>query len=1051
MAQRKISSSRLSRNSSRCASVERLDIVDEEEEVPFRHFINKQEVLAEDETEESDSDEKNEIQRKISYEDQHNGSISRDSRNMSLIDSKLPSRKTSAMNSAANSQAPSRRWSRHSSPTRGEILRMDDEMHTVNRGGIEMTIPLNITHHIPPRLIGQLDEEGIMICDRMLQQGYSVQEIVEYFKTYVPTKERIARKFREFQELTAKLKCGDVSESEKLRMMKDIMQGQNLSEKDFLDLMGTQFGDKTKAEMEEMLKSGKTMEEVLEHFQRQAEKEELKNKLQALLDDQNATTEDIFNSLRSQLGAEDQAKVDEMLKRGLTMDQIINHFMNGGMDEGSSNEIPTKEEMNKKMRENLKSKLQNLINDPNATTEDVFKAMRNNLSKEEQAKIDEMLKLGMSMDEIVKHFMSGGMDDDKEAKQKAKEELKTKLKELMNDPNASTEDVFNVMKSQLGAEDQKKIEEMLKKGMTMDQIINHFMKGGMDEVQEETDFTKKMKELIGGKNLSEEEMLELMKSQLGEGSKAELEAMLAQGFSLQEVMDHFMKHGKTDEEEQRELQEKLEKMMNDPNANSEDVFNALRNQLGAADQAKIDELLKSGMTMDQIVKQFMEGGMENVKDDIKAKLENMINDPNASTEDVFKALRNQLGAADQAKIDELLKSGMTMDQIVKQFMEGGMANVKLEEESDFSKKMKELSGGKNLTQDEMLELMKSQLGSGSKAELEAMLAKGYSIQEAMDYMMKHGKTEEEEQKAEADKIRSVLEKDMSNMSNEEKLNFLKENLSDQAKAAMEDLLAQGYTMDEIIDLFKKHGNNLNAIDEELSNPNVVFDDEPPDAHLYANRDVFTVINKDTIKSEVPYMSPSIKNLTFKQFIDKIQELVKGKGLTHREILDIMEFRMGGVYLQELKELRQNGATLQEVVEYFLKKDAAMRQSARRKARLEAQAKVDAWVDLKRKFVKSNWGVEISYTFSDEYGLHLVLGHVSEESPAYASGVRSGDVIVKVNDWLITVMDRPQVAVHLFQAGANIVKLGIIKPNGKPHDIISFANGQDHSSNLIGVY
>ena len=47
MAQRKISVSRLSRNSSRCASVERLDIVAEEEdetkkeEPPFRHFINK--------------------------------------------------------------------------------------------------------------------------------------------------------------------------------------------------------------------------------------------------------------------------------------------------------------------------------------------------------------------------------------------------------------------------------------------------------------------------------------------------------------------------------------------------------------------------------------------------------------------------------------------------------------------------------------------------------------------------------------------------------------------------------------------------------------------------------------------------------------------------------------------------------------------------------------------------------------------------------------------------------------------------------------------------
>ena len=151
--------------------------------------------------------------------------------------------------------------------------------------------------------------------------------------------------------------------------------------------------------------------------------------------------------------------------------------------------------------------------------------------------------------------------------------------------------------------------------------------------------------------------------------------------------------------------------------------------------------------------------------------------------------------------------------------------------------------------------------------------------------------------------------------------------------------SMGKSWNKIIDLFKKHGNNLNAIDEELSNPSVNFDDEPPDAHLYADRNVFSVIDKEVIKSEIPYMSPSTKNLTFKQFIDKIQQLVKGRGLTHREILDIMEFRLGGIYLQELKELRSNGATLQDVVEFFLKKDATMRQQARRKARLEAQAKV----------------------------------------------------------------------------------------------------------------
>ena len=844
----------------------------------------------------SDSDGR-EVARKVSQDRMSGGGNG--SRKMSELDSMMPSRKTSASSSAC----PSRKWSRHSSPTRGEILRMDDEvciwilskqlkmclpsqMHTVNRGGKEMTIPLNITHHIPPKLIGHLDEEGILICDKMLKDGYSHQEIIEYFKTYVPVKERIAQRLKQFTELTEKLKKGDVTESEKMRMLKDIMEGQNLSEKDFLDLMGTQFGDKTKAEMEEMLKSGMSMSEVLEHFQRQAEKEELKDKLQALLEDQNASTEEVFNAMRNQLSADDQAKIDEMLKRGFTMEQIINHFMNGGMDEGT--EIPTVEEMKKKLKDDLKKKISNLMNDPNASTEDIFNALVKNLSKEEQAKVDEMLKLGMSMDDIIKHFVSGGLDEDKQAreeKQKAKEELKGKLRNMINDPNASTEEVFNTLRDQLSKEDQAKIDELLKKGMSMDQIIKHFMKGGMDEPEEDSEFTRKMKELMGGKDMNEEELLDLMKSQLGEGSKAELEAMLAQGYSLQDVMDHFMKHGKTQEEEETELKSKLGDMMSDPNMKPEDVLNALRDKLSSEDQAKIDDLLRSGMTMDEIIKKFVDGGMEGIEQ-----------------------LKNEIHG-----------------------------------ESEFEKQMKELAGGKNLNPEEMLELMKTKLGDDSKAKLDEMLAQGYSVEEAMKYMMKHGKTEEEEHKILADKLRAEMDK--KNMTQEEKLSFLKANLSGDAKKAMDELLAQGYTTDEIIELFKKHGNNLNAIDNELCNPNIEFDDEPPNAHLFAKRNVFTVISKEIVKTEIPFMSPSTKNLTFKQFLDSVQRLTRGAGLTHREILDIMEFRMGGEFLQELREIRANGAGLYEVVEYFLKKDADMRKIARRKARLEAQAKVNISINV----------------------------------------------------------------------------------------------------------
>ena len=38
----------------------------------------------------------------------------------------------------------------------------------------------------------------------------------------------------------------------------------------------------------------------------------------------------------------------------------------------------------------------------------------------------------------------------------------------------------------------------------------------------------------------------------------------------------------------------------------------------------------------------------------------------------------------------------------------------------------------------------------------------------------------------------------------------------------------------------------------------------------------------------------------------------------REILDIMEFRLGGLYLQEMRDLRGGGATLAEVVKHFPK-------------------------------------------------------------------------------------------------------------------------------------
>ena len=60
-----------------------------------------------------------------------------------------------------------------------------------------------------------------------------------------------------------------------------------------------------------------------------------------------------------------------------------------------------------------------------------------------------------------------------------------------------------------------------------------------------------------------------------------------------------------------------------------------------------------------------------------------------------------------------------------------------------------------------------------------------------------------------------------------------------------------------------------------------------------------------------------------------------------------------------------------------------------------------------KFITSKIYIMV-FCFSHETGLNLIIETVAENGPAWKCGVRPGDVIVTVDDWLITVMDKPQV-------------------------------------------
>merc|ERR1712066_954806 len=60
--------------------------------------------------------------------------------------------------------------------------------------------------------------------------------------------------------------------------------------------------------------------------------------------------------------------------------------------------------------------------------------------------------------------------------------------------------------------------------------------------------------------------------------------------------------------------------------------------------------------------------------------------------------------------------------------------------------MKKLAGDKNMSKDEILDLMKSKLGVMSQRKMEDMIREGYSAEEIIQHLMTHGKTQEQETK-----------------------------------------------------------------------------------------------------------------------------------------------------------------------------------------------------------------------------------------------------------------------------------------------------------------
>ena len=85
--------------------------------------------------------------------------------------------------------------------------------------------------------------------------------------------------------------------------------------------------------------------------------------------------------------------------------------------------------------------------------------------------------------------------------------------------------------------------------------------------------------------------------------------------------------------------------------------------------------------------------------------------------------------------------------------------------------------------------------------------------------------------------------------------------------------------------------------------------------------VFEVVEADNTAKLIPYMHPDTRKHTFQYFFDKVHQVCDPIiELDEEDVIDVMQLRMGGSYLTEMKDLRLEGSDRGEIEDYFLKKD-----------------------------------------------------------------------------------------------------------------------------------
>ena len=276
------------------------------------------------------------------------------------------------------------------------------------------------------------------------------------------------------------------------------------------------------------------------------------------------------------------------------------------------------------------------------TDEESLARMKGQMGNEAQAELEAMLTQGLSLKDIMNHFMAV--------------DPAVKLRKLLQRTDLSDQEKLELALADLTDEQRQQVENLLRSGFTPDQVLEHLAK--------EAEAKKRSDAILADPNLSQEEKLQLLKGDMDPNCLKEVEEMLKMGMSLEDALNAI----KIKENEARAAA-----ILADPNLTSEEKLNLLKGDISASSLKEIEEMLKQGVSLEDALKLVKNKESAEKKDSRTAAI---LANPNLTTEEKLNLIKGEMSAKCVKDLEEFLKQGMSLEDALKEIKKKGAEREK---------------------------------------------------------------------------------------------------------------------------------------------------------------------------------------------------------------------------------------------------------------------------------------------------------------------------------------------------------------------------------------